>query len=98
MYRASRASRSLFLSILVLSLLSLAGCCKPCLRPILPVEPHPALRQVNLYQPGSPQAEYCLDDRGRRDTLVNLEIYRAALESSRTAIGLYNAKVKAGPK
>ena len=52
------------------------------------------MRQVELYPPGSPRAQYCLDDRGRRDTLVNLELYRAALQSSLAAIGLYNETVK----
>jgi hypothetical protein len=52
------------------------------------------MHQVELFRPDSLQAEYCLDDRGRRDTLLNLELYRAALESARKVIGIYNDKVK----
>ena len=95
MCHVSKASRSLFLSMLALCLLSLAGCCKPCIHPLLQLESHPALHQVDMYPPGSPRAEYCLDDRGRRDVLINLELYRAALESSRKAISIYNETIKA---
>jgi hypothetical protein len=52
---------------------------------------------VVLYPPGAAQAEYCLDDRGRRDVLINLEFYRAALESSRTVLRLYNEAIKEAP-
>lgn len=72
----------------------LPGCCKTCIRPPLPVELHPAMRQVVLYPPQAPEAEYCLTDRGRRDVLVNLEGYRAALEAARETLRIYNEKVK----
>ena len=52
------------------------------------------MRQVALYPPGSPLAEYCLTDRGRRDTLINLELYRAALQSSQAVIHIYNESIK----
>jgi len=94
MCNVSRASRRLFLSMLAPSLLFLAGCPKACIRPPLTPEPFPILRQVDLYPPRSPLAEYCLTDRGRRDTLTNLELYRAALESSRKTISIYNETVK----
>jgi hypothetical protein len=61
---------------------------------VLPVEPVPPLRQVDLYPPESPQAEYCLTDRGRRDVLINLEQYRSALEASSETIRLYNDSIK----
>lgn len=48
------------------------------------------MRSVEMWQPGNPAAEYCLSDRGRRDVLINLETYRAALESSRKTIQIYN--------
>jgi hypothetical protein len=47
-----------------------------------------------MYRPDSPLAEYCLTDSGRRETLINLELYRAALESSRATIRLYNETIK----
>lgn len=91
----SRASRLLSLLMLALSLSFLAGCPNACIPPSrLPLEPFPVLRQVELYPPQSQQAEYCLTDRGRRDILTNLELYRAALESSRKTIGIYNETVK----
>ena len=95
MFHASKAPQRLSLLMLVLSLLLSLGCSPSvCIRPVLPVEPVPALRQVDMYPPGSPQAQYCLTDRGRRDVLVNLELYRSALEVSRETIRLYNETVK----
>ena len=94
MCRASSLSPNPFLLILALCLLSLAGCCKPCIRPLLQVEAHPAMRQVEVWPPVSPLAEYCLADRGRRDVLINLETYRAALESCRVTLQKYNDNVK----
>ena len=49
------------------------------------------MRQVLMYQPQDSRATYCLDDPGRRAVLVNLEQYRAALESCNTTINIYNA-------
>lgn len=94
MSHASKARRSLFLLILGLSLSSLPGCRNVCipLQP-LPIESPPALHQVELYPPGSPLAEYCLTDRGRRDVLINFELYRSALESSRTTIQIHNKTI-----
>jgi len=94
MSHASNPSRSPNLLILALCLLLPAGCCKPCIHPLLPIEPQPALHRVDLYRPDSPLAEYCLTDRGRRDVLINLELYRSALEVSRETIRLYNETVK----
>lgn len=94
MCHESKVSLLLSLSILGLFLLSLAGCHKVCTQVPLQIEPFPALRQVELYPPASPLAEYCLTDRGRRDVLTNLELYRAALESSRTTIQIYNNLIK----
>lgn len=94
MSHASNPSRSPVLLIPALCLLFLAGCCKPCIRPQLPIEPHPALHQVDLYPPGTPQAEYCLTDRGRRDVLINLEMYRSAIDACSETIRLYNDSIK----
>lgn len=52
---------------------------------------------VFLYEPGTPQAEFCIDDRGRRDVLINLELYRAALESARKTVHIYNDTVGKSP-
>jgi hypothetical protein len=94
----SKARPNLFLLIAALLCLSLAGCCQPCIRPILQVEAHPAMRQIEVWPPNSPLAEYCLADRGRRDVLINLELYRASLESCRETIRIYNDAVKEQPK
>ena len=95
MSHASKVPQRLSLLMLALSLLSSLGCTPSvCIRPVLPVEPVPALRQVDMYPPGSPQGQYCLTDRGRRDVLINLELYRAALEASRETVRLYNETVK----
>jgi hypothetical protein len=52
------------------------------------------MRAVEIYHPGNPISEYCLSDRGRRDVLINLETYRAALESTRETIRIYNDTIK----
>lgn len=97
MSSVSRVKRSLCLLILGLSLSSLPGGCRMCIRPVLPIEPQPAMRSVEMWAPGNPAAEYCLTDRGRRDVLINLEMYRGSLESSRKTIRIYNKEVKETP-
>ncbi len=52
------------------------------------------MHQIEVWPPANPAAEFCLSDRGRRDVLVNLEAYRAALESCRETIRIYNAEIK----
>jgi hypothetical protein len=41
----------------------------------------------------NPQGEYCITDKSRRDMLVNLEMYRAALEKCNGTILEYNKTV-----
>lgn len=97
MCRESKPRPSRLLLALLLCL-SLAACCKPCTVPaVLPVEPHPALREVEIYQPGDARAEYCLSDRGRRDVLIDLEMYRAALEACREVIRRNNEPIAYRP-
>lgn len=65
----------------------IAGCCRPCLKPTLPLEPHPNMTAVRF----DPAAEYCITDQGRRNMLENLELYRAALERCNGTLQIYNA-------
>ena len=39
-------------------------------------------------------ADYGITDRGRKDILINLEYYNAALESCNTVIREYNKTIK----
>lgn len=40
------------------------------------------------------KADYGITDRGRKDILINLEYYNAALESCNTVIREYNKTIK----
>ena len=53
------------------------------------------LRKVELYhRPVAPAAaDYCLTDRGRRDTLINLELLRAWAAANEAIIEKHNQSV-----
>jgi len=77
----------------------LAACqtCPPCVRPTLPVEPHPILVEVATLDPTEAGAAYCLSDSGRIGILTNLELYRGALDKCNAAIERYNATIAPAP-
>jgi len=53
------------------------------------------LRKVDIYyRPvAPPEADYCLTDRGRRDTLINLELLRAWAAANEAIIEKHNQSV-----
>jgi DNA-binding HxlR family transcriptional regulator len=53
------------------------------------------LRRVDIYyRPvAPPEADYCLTDRGRRDTLINLELLRAWAAANEAIIEKHNQSV-----
>jgi len=68
-------------------LLSLSmGCCKDviCVKPILPLEPHPVMQEVMSNDQGG------LDEFNTKIMLINLELYKGSLDKCNATILLYN--------
>lgn len=88
MYNLKSVPSALRLFLAVLSLSVTAACCPPCLQPVLPTEPPPALIGVETDESGG------LDETNTREMLGNLYIYQGALDRCNSTILLYNATIK----
>lgn len=75
------------LSLTVLFLFAM-GCCKPCVKPILPIQQHPIMEEVVSDDEGG------LDEENTKNMLVNLELYKGALDQCNESIRLYNFTIK----
>lgn len=76
--------------LFLVGLLSLStACCKPalCVKPTLPIEPHPVMQQVTSDEFGG------LDEENTKTMLINLELYKGSLDKCNTTIILYNKSV-----
>jgi hypothetical protein len=74
---------------LILCLSLLAGCASvPCVRSTLMPEQHPAMLMVETDDEGG------LDSDNTQTMLINLELYRGALDKCNQTINVYNGTVK----